>query len=300
MARTSSLSSIAVLLLAAFGSCAIAPAASPSLIGQAQTYSTTRDDNLLDIAHKYDVGYVAMIAANPVLDPWAPGAGKTLIVPTAHLLPQAPHEGIVVNIAEMRLYYFPTKDGTPLTFPIGIGEEGSVTPSGETRIVRKVANPTWYRTKNEIAAKPWAPKIVPPGPDNPLGLYALYLGWPSYLIHGTDDWRRVGRRDSRGCLGMYADDIETMYREVKVGTKVTVVNQPVKLAWVGNQLYMEVHPTPHQADELEMDNIDDFVDPAGLTKTILAAAGDSASRLDWATIRQAAKDRNGIPVAITR
>jgi L,D-transpeptidase ErfK/SrfK len=141
---------------------------------------------------------------------------------------------------------------------------------------------------------------VPPGPDNPLGAYALYLGWPSYLIHGVDDWRRVGRRDSRGCMGMYDADIETMYRDVKIGTKVTVVNQPVKLGWVGDQLYLEVHPTPHQANQLEMDNIDDFEDPAGITKTILAAAKDSASRLDWAAIRQAAKDRNGIPVAITR
>jgi L,D-transpeptidase ErfK/SrfK len=280
--------------------CTPAMAASPPAIGEIQTHRTVPGDSLLDLAHQYDVGYVEMIAANPVLDPWVPGVGKDIVLPTMHLLPAAPHEGIVINIAEMRLYYFPTKDGVPLTFPIGIGEEGSVTPSGETRIVRKMANPTWYRTKNEIAAKPWAPKIVPPGPDNPLGAYALYLGWPSYLIHGTDDWRRVGRRDSRGCLGMYAADIETMFREVKVGTRVTVVNQPVKLSWIGEQLYIEVHPTPEQADELEFHNIDDFVDPSGLTKTILAAAGDAASRLDWGAIRLAAKDRNGIPVAITR
>jgi L,D-transpeptidase ErfK/SrfK len=275
-------------------------AGSPPAVGQIQTYRTVPGDSLLDIAHKFDVGYVAIIAANPVLDPWVPGIGKEIVLPTMHLLPQAPHEGIVINIAEMRIYYFPTKDGVPLTFPIGIGEEGSETPSGETRIVRKMANPVWYRTKNEIAAKPWAPKIVPPGPDNPLGAYALYLGWPSYLIHGTDDWRRVGRRDSRGCLGMYAADIETMFREVKIGTRVTVVNQPVKFAWIDEQLYMEVHPTPHQADQLEFQNTDDFVDPSGLTKTILAAAGDAASRLDWGAIRQAAKDRNGVPIKITR
>jgi L,D-transpeptidase ErfK/SrfK len=200
----------------------------------------------------------------------------------------------------MRLYYFPVRDGPPETYPLGVGEEGSETPSGETRVVRKVANPTWYRTKNEIAAKPWAPKIVPPGPDNPLGAYALYLGWASYLIHGTDDWRGVGRRDSRGCIRMYPEDIERLFHEVKIGTRVTVVNQPVKFAWVNDRLFMEVHPTPQQADQLELDNIDDYVDPAGLTKTILAVAKDAASRLDWAAIRQAAKDRNGIPVPITR
>ena len=278
-----------------------APALGSSmLIGEPVTHRVASGDTLLDIAHQYDIGYVAMIAANPVLDPWVPGVGKEIVVPTQHLLPQAPHEGIVVNIAEMRLYYFPTAEGEPVTFPIGIGDEGTTTPSGQTRIVRKADHPTWYRTKSEIANKPWAPKIVPPGPDNPLGAYALYLGWPSYLIHGVDDWRRVGRRDSRGCMGMYDADIETMYKEVRIGTKVTVVNQPVKVGWVGDQLYLEVHPTPQQANQLEMDNIDDFEDPAGITKTILAAAKDSANRLDWAAIRQAAKDRNGIPVAITR
>ena len=287
----------AVLAGALFGSSAMA---SPALIGEPTTHRTTGQESLLEIAKQYDVGYVAMIAANPVIDPWVPGAGRELRVPTQHLLPQAPHEGIVVNIAEMRLYYFPTPNGVPLTFPIGIGDEGTTTPSGQTRIVRKAAHPTWYRTKAEIANKPWMPKVVPPGPDNPLGAYALYLGWSAYLIHGVDDWRRVGRRDSRGCMGMYDQDIEAMYNAVKIGTKVTVVNQPVKLGWVGDQLYLEVHPTPRQANQLELDNIDDFEDPAGITKTILAAAKDSASRLDWAAIRQAAKDRSGIPIAITR
>jgi L,D-transpeptidase ErfK/SrfK len=277
-----------------------AAASSPPVIGEIQTYTTERDDSLLDLARKYDVGYVEMIAANPIIDPWAPGAGKNIVLPTRHLLPQAPHEGIVVNIAEMRLYYFPVKDGAPESYPIGIGESGSETPSGETRVASKEPNPTWYRTKSEMAAKPWAPKIVPPGPDNPLGAYALHLGWPSYLIHGTDDWRGVGRRDSRGCIRMYPEDIQKLFGEVKVGTKVTMVNQPVKFAWIDQRLFMEVHPTPQQADQLEMENVDDFEDPAGLTKTILAVAANAADRLDWAAIRQAAKDRNGIPVAITR
>jgi len=283
-------------LLGAAGACA----ASPAYVGEIQTHRTESDDSLLDLARQYDIGYVAMIAANPVLDPWAPGAGKEITIPTMHLLPQGPHEGIVINVAEMRLYYYPVKDGVPETYPIGIGDEGTETPSGSTRVVRKQANPTWYRTKNEIKNKPWEPKIVPPGPDNPLGLFALYLGWPSYLIHGTDDWRRVGRRDSRGCVGMYAEDIEKLFHKVPVGTKVTVVNQAVKFAWIDDQLYMEAHPSTRQIDQLELDNISDFEDPAGLTKMILAAAKDASSRLDWTAIRQAAKDRNGIPVAITR
>ena len=291
-------------LLATFSTSLLWPlaamAASPPLVGEVATYRTQVDDSLLELARKYDVGYVEMIAANPVLDPWVPGVGKTILLPTSHLLPQAPHEGIVINIAEMRLYYFPVKDGVPETYPIGIGEAGSETPAGETRVARKEPNPTWYRTKSEMAAKPWAPKIVPPGPDNPLGAYALHLGWPSYLIHGTDDWRGVGRRDSRGCIRMYPEDIERLFNEVKVGTKVTMVNQPVKFAWIDGRLYMEVHPTPQQADQLEMDNTDQFEDPAGLSRMVLAAAKDSPQALDWVAIRRAAMDRNGVPVAITQ
>lgn len=274
--------------------------ASPPMIGEIGTYRTKFEDSLLDIARDNDIGYVAMIAANPVLDPWVPGAGKDIVLPTAHILPDAPHEGIVVNVAEMRLYYYGTKDGVPETFPIGLGEEGSETPSGTTRVVRKQANPTWYRTKSEIAAKPWAPKIVPPGPTNPLGAFAIYLGWPAYLIHGTDDWRGVGRRDSRGCIRMYDEDIERLFNAVKIGTRVTVVNQPVKLAWVDDRLYLEVHPSPHQADQLEMDNVADFEDPAGVSKAVLAAANGDAARIDWTAVRQAATRRNGIPTVISR
>ena len=277
-----------------------AAAGSPPVIGEVQTHRTVLEDTLLDLARQYDIGYVEIVAANPGIDPWVPGANKDVVVPTRHLLPQGPHDGIVINIAEMRLYYYPKKDGVPETYPLGIGEQGSETPSGSTAVMRKQANPTWYRTKSEIAAKPWAPKIVPPGPENPLGAYALYLGWNSYLIHGTDDWRGVGRRDSRGCIRMYPEDIQKLFGEVKIGTKVTVVNQPIKFAWIDGTLFMEAHPTPRQTDQLEMDNFADFDDPTGLSKAILAVAGDAASRLDWTAIRQAAKDRNGIPVAITR
>ena len=162
-------------------------AASPPVIGEVTHYRTQADDTLLDLARRYNLGYVEIIAANPGLDPWVPGLGKDVVLPTMHLLPQAPHEGVVVNIAEMRPYYFVTKDGDPQSYPIGIGDEGTDTPIGQTKVLRKRERPTWYRTASEIKAKPWAPKIVPPGPDNPLGDYVLYLGWPSYFIHGTND-----------------------------------------------------------------------------------------------------------------
>jgi L,D-transpeptidase ErfK/SrfK len=275
-------------------------AASPPAIGTLQTYRGAADDSLVDLARKYDLGYDELAAANPRVKPLAVGEGTEILLPLMHLLPRAPHEGIVVNIAEMRLYYFPQKDGTPESFPLGIGEEGSVTPTGQTRVTRKEANPVWYRTASEIKAKPWAPKIVPPGPDNPLGAFALHLGWPAFLIHGTDDWRGVGLRDSRGCMRLYPEDIEKLFAEVKIGTKVTVVNQPIKLAWIDDRLFLEVHPTPHQADQFERGEVPDYEDPVGVVKTILAAAPNATDRLDWEAVRQAINDRSGIPVAITR
>jgi L,D-transpeptidase ErfK/SrfK len=216
-----------------------------------------------------------------------------------HLLPEAPHEGVVVNIGELRLYYYPTKDGVPETHPLGIGGEGNETPLGSTSVVRKMAGPTWYRTKAEIADKPWKPKIVPPGPDNPLGTHALYLGWPAYLIHGTDDWHGIGRRDSRGCIRMYPEDIVEMFGKIPVGTKVTVVNQPVKFAWIDGQLFMQAHPDAHQTDQLEDDKHRDYEVPEGFMKAVLAHAGKDAARVDWAVVRQAMWERKDIPVAIT-
>ncbi|MDE2069226.1 MAG: L,D-transpeptidase family protein [Bradyrhizobium sp.] len=183
---------------------------------------------------------------------------------------------------------------------IGIGDQGTDTPIGQTRILRKREKPALYRTASEIKAKPWAPKIVPPGPNNPLGDYALYLGWPSYLIHGTDDWRGIGRRDSRGCIRMYPEDIERLFQKIPLGAKVTVVDQPIKLAWMDGRLFLEIHPSARQQDALEMGDNATFEDPTGLAKKVLAAAGNAADRLDWAAIRQAAVSRNGIPIAVTR
>ncbi|GIL38546.1 L,D-transpeptidase family protein [Roseiterribacter gracilis] len=276
-----------------------AASASPPSVGQVQVIRTQYEDSLVDLARKYNIGYVEMLAANPGVDPWVPGAGRDVTIPGMHLLPDAPHEGVVVNIGELRLYYYATKDGVPETHPLGIGGEGNETPLGSTSVVRKMAGPTWYRTKAEIADKPWKPKIVPPGPDNPLGTHALYLGWPAYLIHGTDDWHGIGRRDSRGCIRMYPEDIVDMFGKIPVGTKVTVVNQPVKFAWIDGQLFMQAHPDAHQTDQLEDDKHRDYEVPDGFMKMVLAKAGKDAARIDWTVVRQAMWERKDVPVAIT-
>ncbi len=278
---------------------AAAAAASPAYIGDMQTYTASEEDTLTGIGQRFDIGYIEMIAANPGIDPWLPGEGTAITIPSRHIVPEGPHEGIVINLATIRLFYYPAPEGTPVTHAIGIGRDGYMTPVGGTTVVRKADHPSWYRTAGERADKPEIPAIVPPGPDNPLGAYALYLGWPGYLIHGTDDERSVGRLASRGCIRMYAAGIADMYRQVPIGTKVTVVNEGTQFASIDGQLTVSIFPSPEQADELEDHNSLIPAVPEGYTKKVLAAAGPDAGRLNWDLVRAAAEERRGYPVSIT-
>ncbi len=273
--------------------------AEPIIVGQLATYRTRYEDTFAELALRFDLGYVELVAANPAVDPWVPGEGTEIVLPTAHILPDAPREGIVINLPEMRLYFFGENGGVQ-SFPIGVGREGLGTPSGTTEIKRKTENPTWYPTPATRADNPELPAAVPPGPDNPLGTRALYLGWPAYLIHGTNRPQGIGRRVSRGCIRMYPEHVERLYPQVPVGTKVTVVNQPIKLAWSRDDLYLEAHPTPEQADQIEITGSFDYELPDGLVERVGAAAGPAANRVDWSAVRQAALERRGYPVRITR
>ena len=217
------------------------------------TYRASHEDNLLDVARRFNLGYVEMVAANPGTDPWLPGAGTEVVLPTVHLMPEAGAEGVVINLADMRLYYFDEAGGPPQSFPIGIGRDGLSTPLGSTEIVRKREDPTWRPTKRMRAEDPELPEVVPPGPENPLGDRAMYLGWPQYLIHGTNKPWGIGRRVSSGCIRMYPEDARKLFDLVEVGTKVTVVDQPIKLGWIDGELFMEAHPTQAQSDQLEAD-----------------------------------------------
>src|SRR5690606_12708996 len=154
--------------------------------GETTYYRTTAEDTLIHLAREQGLGLLAISAANPGVDPWVPGAGRTVTLPTARLMPDAPREGLVINIAEMEAYFFPPDGGPLQTYAIGIGREGFDTPLGTTRIVRKQEKPTWYPTESSLREKPWLGKVVPAGPENPLGDYAMYLGWPTYLLHSTN------------------------------------------------------------------------------------------------------------------
>jgi len=270
-----------------------------SFIGQPNFYKTTQDDTLLDIARAHDLGYDEIRAANPGVDPWLPGAGRLLTLPTLHLLPDTPRRGIVINLPELRLYYFPVK-GEPLSFPIGIGGEGKETPVGHTQIVQKRTHPTWFPTASERAADPELPERVPPGPDNPMGDFALYLGWRGYAIHGSNKPYSIGRRDSSGCIRMYPEDIATLFKLVGPGTPVTVVDQTVKLAWSGGELYLEIHPDQADAEAVEATGKPRSFLAIDADELVSKAAGAEASRLNWYAIHLEESRRSGIIVRITQ
>jgi L,D-transpeptidase ErfK/SrfK len=264
------------------------------------TYRASYEDTLLDVARRFKLGYVEMVAANPGTDPWVPGEGTEVVLPTVHLLPDAAPEGVVINLADMRLYYFDPSGAPPRSYPIGIGREGLTTPLGTTVIARKTKDPIWRPTERMRTEDPKLPEQVPPGPDNPMGTRAMYLGWSLYAIHGTNKPWGIGRRSSSGCIRMYPEDAEELYDLVKVGTKVTVVDQPIKLKWVDGALFMEAHPTQLQSDQLEAEGRFEPQLPSKVVDLVLAAAGDHAGRLDWSSVRRATVERRGYPIRITR
>lgn len=268
-------------------------------VGRVRDYVIRRGDTLMSIARKFDIGYTELLAANPGFnDPWDPGVGRHLTIPGAFILPSAPHTGIVINLAERRLYYFPPGGDTVETFPVGIGVVGRTTPLSTTRIVAKEVDPTWYPPPSIRAERPELPAAVEPGPDNPLGKYALRLGWKNYLIHDTNKPDGVGRNVSHGCIHLYPEDIERLFNEVSVGTQVRVVEQPVAAAWIDDKLYVEAHPDKQQADEIDMGERVSRSMPAGLRETVTAAAGANAGAVDWRKADAAGMQRSGLPVEV--
>ncbi len=286
----------ATTLPAAAAQFPLAPA--QTAIGAVRVDVTGPADTLLDVARREDLGYTQLIAANPGIDPWLPGAGTRVVIPDLYLLPDAPRRGIVVNLAAQRLYYFPRGGGTVETFPIGIGVEGWATRLGVTRVVAKEKAPTWYPPPSILAQRPDLPRAIPPGPDDPLGQYALRLGWTNYLIHGTNKPDGVGRRVSHGCLHLYPADIEKLFDEVAVGTPVRVVDQRVEIGWIGDRLYVAVHPSVAAADALDIGESVKPRVPAGLIARVAEAAGADARRVDWPEVARIGLAQSGIPAPV--
>jgi L,D-transpeptidase ErfK/SrfK len=273
------------------------PALAGRAIGTMRIYVTEETDTLVDIAVTEGVGFLELKAANPDVDVWAPVAGTRVMIPSMHLLPDAPEKGIVINLADMRLYLFNV--GDVISWPIGIGREGRITPLGATRAVRKARDPFWYPPNSVRQEKPWLPARVEPGPDNPLGDRAIYLGWPRYLIHGTNKPYGVGRRVSSGCIRMYPEDVQSLFELVEPGTSVLVVNQPVKLGWIDGVLFVEVHPTAAQQEQLEEDGRFTPEIPEDLTPRVIKATSGRDVSIDWNAVRAAGIQRLGYPVPVT-
>jgi L,D-transpeptidase ErfK/SrfK len=270
-------------------------------IGNEIVIKTTFEDSLMELGRTYNVGYVEMVAANPDLNPIFPGEGLDVIIPQRHLIPDAPREGLVINLAEMRLYNFVKNSNRPTSHPIGIGRDGLTTPLGVTKVTRKKDGPSWRPTARMRAEDPELPAVIEPGPDNPLGTHALYLGWPQYLIHGTHKPLGVGRRVSSGCLRMYPEDIIQIFHDIPVGTKVNVIKEPIKIAWIGDMLYIEAHAEDDLADMIESNRrVDDYRVPETLFESLQNISGDAYPRLNWPVIRTAVKNRNGRPIAILK
>jgi len=269
------------------------------LLGRVRKVPVSDDDTLIDLARTHDLGYLDIVTANPDVDPWLPGEREVLL-PTAFVLPAEPREGIVINLASQRLFLF-RKGESPQTFPIGVSRDGWKTPIGRTKVVRKKANPVWY--PGPTARKDYADlgSAVPPGPENPLGTHAIYLGWQAILIHGTNEPYGIGRRVSRGCIRLYPEDIVRLFPLVDKGMPVRVENEPIGIGWLEGELYLEAHLTMDQATSFGEDRTLVPVDPpTDLRERVLAVAGGDAARIDWDMVEETVAQRRGIPTRITR
>ena len=274
--------------------------AGETVVGRNQVYIARYEDTLLDVARRFGMGLEELRLANPGVDTWLPGKGTAIRLPSRFILPEAPRSGLVINVVEMRVYYYPKGEPIVRTWPISIGRAGWETPLGETSIVRKKVRPIWYppdSIREESARSGRAlPRAVGPGPDNPLGSHALYLGFPQYLIHGTNKPFSIGMRVSHGCVRMYPEHIVELFELVESGTSVTLVHQGVKAGWARDELYIEVHPNVGVPDEEAHPSMTEVV------STLIAAtsAAGLPVTLDWKRVEEALATANGIPVAVAR
>ncbi len=262
---------------------------SAPVIGTSATHLIRGKESLLELARQNDLGYNEIVAANRDIDPWVPDEGTPVIIPTSWIVPQIDRGGIVINLAEMRLYYFFQKNGTRYvsTYPIGIGRDGTDTPVGQYRITMKIKDPVWHVPAWIRAENPELPARVLPGPENPLGKYWLQLS-EGYGIHGTNRPYGVGRRVSHGCIRLYPEDIESLAARVRPGVTVSIINDPVKAGLQENKIYMEVHRNANSKDNLVR------------LATIKLSRKRLLKNVDTALMIDAIKKATGLPAVISR
>jgi L,D-transpeptidase ErfK/SrfK len=276
------------------------------VVGEVEFTRASRKDTLLDIARRHDIGQDEILLANPNVDRWLPAEGAQVTLPNRYILPRAERTGLVLNLPEMRLYYYPKplREQTPLviTHPVSVGRMDWVTPLGKTTIVAKERDPSWRppeSVKEEHAREQGEilPDVVPAGPDNPLGRFAMRLGLPGYLIHSTNKPFGVGMRVTHGCIRMYPEDIERLFDLVPVRTQVQLVNQPIKVGWLDGALYVEVHP-PMDEDQEKYEEIMNAASER-IAEAIAEAGNTQDVVLSDNAIRAAFQEQSGIPVMIS-
>ncbi|EXJ13354.1 ErfK/YbiS/YcfS/YnhG [Imhoffiella purpurea] len=264
---------------------------SDSVVGVPFYFKARNKDTLLDIARQNNLGYADMRQANPDIDIWVPGDGTEVMVPSLFVLPNVPHEGIVINRAEKRLYYFPPEDpGEVRIYTISVGKDAMGTPLGNFKVIEKRKDPTWTPGPNvramHAARGDILPAVVPPGPDNPLGRYAMRLSNPDYLIHGTSMPWGLGMEVSGGCIRMYPEGVEELFGLVNVDTPVAIIDQPYKVGWRGNDLYLEVQ-TGEKSETKSARNV--------IPEAVANAEGVV---IDWKAVERAVEEDSGVPQVV--
>lgn len=272
-----------------------------NVVGKAFLINSKASETLLDIAREYGVGYNEIVKANPDVDRWYPGDDTPVVIPTRYILPDTPRDGLVLNLPEMRIYYYPRVQAGEvpkvITYPVGIGRQDWETPRGTTKIIQKKKHPTWTPPASikaeHLANGDPLPNVVPAGPDNPLGTRALRLGIPGYLIHGTNKPYGVGMRVSHGCIRMRQEDVEALFDIIPQGESVRIINQPLKIGYYADSLFMEFH-SPLEEDGLSfLDNLTNALSTAhqklnfqdeGLSENIVEAV---------------VREESGLPVQVT-
>lgn len=279
----------------------VLPPPGVDVVGEIQLVTASHEDTLMDIARRHSLGYDEIIQANPGISRWLPGEGTVVVLPTRFILPDAPRQGIVLNIAEKRLYYYPQpgpgEKPTVITYPIGVGRMDWKTPLGTTSIVRKQKDPPWFppesiRAEHAANGDP-LPTRVPPGPDNPLGTRALRLGLPSYLIHGTNKQDGVGSMVSHGCIRLWNEHVEALYEMVPTGTTVTIIDQPIKVGWLAGILFMETH------GHLPEDNIPNNFNARDAMDLIRKKLGEQSAIVDNMAVELVVEQASGLVVPVS-
>ena len=274
------------------------------VIGEVQVVEARYEDTVLDIGRRFGIGFEAMRMANPGVDLWVPGEGTRVLVPTRFILPEGGREGLVINLPEMRMFYYPApaRGEAPVveTYAISIGRMDWATPLGSTRVTNRIEQPVWYppesvreRVRREEGEE--LPRRVEPGPDNPLGDYAIGLDIPGYFIHGTNRPYGVGMRASAGCIRMYPEDIASLIYRLPIGTPVRIVNEPYKAGWFAGEVYVQAFPVlEEEREEREAQRY------TGAVRAVASALERRPGRVDYEMLKSAVEGPDGLLVNITR